>query len=244
MTANSNSAQLSDRIIMRDAKWFADEVRHGRGLSFAADLIEKQSSRIDDLTIRLNKSEFIAARLKGWLALAALGIMFAILAACAAPIPIPAAQMQTGAQAMPPMGYIAMCAETDCAPIPVTAPTKLNSAKWTELNAINDAVNRLPKIPDTALDVWQPAATRGGDCEDLALEKQQRLIAAGWPSGDLLLATARTFSGEGHAVLIVRTDRGDLVLDDINWAIVTMQDAPYVWRSMQAPGFMKWAAIK
>lgn len=80
MTANSNSAQLTERIIFKDAKWFADEVRHGRGLSFAADLIEKQSDRIDDLTVRLNKSELVAGRLKGWLVLAALGILFAILA--------------------------------------------------------------------------------------------------------------------------------------------------------------------
>ncbi|MBB4103845.1 transglutaminase-like cysteine peptidase [Allorhizobium borbori] len=64
-----------------------------------------------------------------------------------------------------------------------------------------------------ATDNWAIGGKQG-DCEDYALTKRQRLLDAGWPSGALRIATARTEEGEGHAVLIVSTTRGDLVLDN------------------------------
>ena len=54
---------------------------------------------------------------------------------------------------------------------------------------------------------------RQGDCEEFALAKRQRLIRAGLPASSLRLAYVKTRSGEGHAVLVVKTNTGDLVLD-------------------------------
>lgn len=63
----------------------------------------------------------------------------------------------------------------------------------------------------------------------------------GWSSRALRIATAVTRSGEGHAVLIVRTDRGDLVLDnrvntikyfdrtDLRLEMIQSEADPLVW---------------
>ena len=63
-----------------------------------------------------------------------------------------------------------------------------------------------------------------GDCEDYALEKRKRLSGAGLPPGNLLLTVVRKPDGEGHAVLTVRTDNGDFVLDNLD-------DRVRLWRS-------------
>jgi predicted transglutaminase-like cysteine proteinase len=77
-------------------------------------------------------------------------------------------------------------------------------------------------------------AQGGGDCEDLALEKRRLLISQGWPADTLLMATVRQWNGEGHAVLLVETDRGEYVLDNESWRIVASSDAPYIWRARQS----------
>ena len=89
-------------------------------------------------------------------------------------------------------------------------------------------------------DVWK-VNVRSGDCEDFALTKRSRLMAMGWSSRAMRIATAYTPSGEGHAVLVVRTDKGDLVLDnrkssiknwrdtDLRWDKIQSDTDPYVW---------------
>lgn len=71
-------------------------------------------------------------------------------------------------------------------------------------------------------DVWNIRA-RVGDCEDFALEKRRQLLARGWPSSALVLAIGRLPSGEGHAVLIVRTTGGDLVLDNLESEVLPLE---------------------
>ena len=51
-----------------------------------------------------------------------------------------------------------------------------------------------------------------GDCEDLVLQKRRLLVQAGWPISSLLITVARQANGDGHAVLTVLTDRGDVIL--------------------------------
>ena len=46
------------------------------------------------------------------------------------------------------------------------------------------------------------------------LEKRKRLIEAGWPRQALLVTVVRDRKGDGHAILTVKTDRGDFVLDN------------------------------
>ncbi|GGE00983.1 hypothetical protein GCM10011390_19790 [Aureimonas endophytica] len=85
------------------------------------------------------------------------------------------------------------------------------------IRAINGEVNRAIRAvndpPGPLGDVWT-LAPKKGDCDDYAVTKRHRLIAAGIPVAALRLVVARTRSGEGHAVVLVRTNDGDLVLDN------------------------------
>lgn len=92
---------------------------------------------------------------------------------------------------------------------------KLTPDRETELLNINLAVNKSisPKKDATGADTWDVDVS-SGDCEDYALTKRRHLIALGWSSASLRIAVALTATGEGHAVLIARTSKGDLILDN------------------------------
>jgi predicted transglutaminase-like cysteine proteinase len=87
------------------------------------------------------------------------------------------------------------------------------------LATVNLSVNRM-LIPVTdqshwgILDLWSYPTDGLGDCEDYQLLKRKILIDAGLPRRALRMTVVVDTSGEGHAVLTVRTDRGDLILDN------------------------------
>lgn len=63
-------------------------------------------------------------------------------------------------------------------------------------------------------DFWERISRAGvGDCEDYALEKRARLLAAGVPAEDLRIACCFTETGEYHAILIARDGAADWILD-------------------------------
>ncbi|OYU77542.1 MAG: hypothetical protein CFE32_05125 [Alphaproteobacteria bacterium PA3] len=73
-----------------------------------------------------------------------------------------------------------------------------------------------------------------GDCEDFALEKRAALIKAGWPEDSLYLAVGFSQRTGLHAVLVVATNQGDLVLDNtVSW-IDPVQRTDYTWIRRQA----------
>ena len=114
--------------------------------------------------------------------------------------------------------------------------------------AVNASVNRTI-VPVTDEELYQVAEywtyPQGyGDCEDIALEKRRELIDDGWDPSTLLMAVVREANGNGHAVLMVRTDRGDLVLDNQDGMVLVWTETPYqfVKRQSQAnPG--QWVDI-
>ena len=53
-----------------------------------------------------------------------------------------------------------------------------------------------------------------GDCEDYVLLKRRMLMQAGWPREALLITVVRDKKGDGHAVLTVKTNRGEFILDN------------------------------
>jgi len=94
------------------------------------------------------------------------------------------------------------------------------------LQQVNLAVNRdIRPLPEKS-DVWT-LEPKEGDCDDYVMTKRSRLIKAGVPIGALRVAVVRTPSGVGHAVLIVNTTDGDLVLDNIRKTIVRREEAAY-----------------
>jgi predicted transglutaminase-like cysteine proteinase len=66
------------------------------------------------------------------------------------------------------------------------------------------------------LDQWDYPYDGTGDCEDYALLKRKILIDEGLPRQALLMTVVRDEQNEGHAVLTVKTDGGDFILDNLN----------------------------
>lgn len=85
---------------------------------------------------------------------------------------------------------------------------------------------------------------REGDCEDFALEKRLALIEAGLPAHALALAQVYSPRTGMHAVLLVRTRSGDLVLDNETPWILPWNETGYRWLSVQSgPSLLDWSRV-
>ncbi len=61
------------------------------------------------------------------------------------------------------------------------------------------------------------------------LLKRRTLIQHGFPESTLLITVVRDENNEGHAVLTVRTDQGDFILDNKRRDVVRWADTPYTF---------------
>lgn len=140
-----------------------------------------------------------------------------------------------------PVGASEFCKShrDDCTANPnATAAMPLTEARWNELVQINNVVNSAI-IAVTDEDYYKVAEYWAypdgyGDCEDFALAKRKALIEAGWSPSTLLMTVVRETKGTGHAVLMVRTDRGDLVLDNQDGRILLWNETPYHYLKRQS----------
>ncbi len=107
------------------------------------------------------------------------------------------------------------------------------------LSNVNSAVNRSIRPLRERRDKWSlnPAA---GDCDDYVMTKRHRLINAGIPASALRVAMVRTRTGEGHAILVVKTSSGDYVLDNLRRSIVKRQQTGYRMVSMASANPNRW----
>jgi predicted transglutaminase-like cysteine proteinase len=128
----------------------------------------------------------------------------------------------TGAQARPPIGWVQFCADhpVECDVVPTQPRDVVLSAKaWKDLVRVNKRINETIK-PMTDIDhygvveKWAYPDDGYGDCEDYVLLKRRTLMEAGWPREALLITVVRDLKGDGHAVLTVKTDRGEFILDN------------------------------
>lgn len=150
--------------------------------------------------------------------------------------------------------------EAEAAPVQLAAaePTVSNWSARDQrdqmklLNLVNQMVNReVKKASDLDLygmpEYWSlPRLIDGklyGDCEDYALEKRRRLIAAGVPEGAMSLAVAVTARGESHAVLMISLKSGDMVLDNLTPWATPWEDLNYRWVQRQVPGTALWTTV-
>lgn len=149
--------------------------------------------------------------------------------------------MSTIGQTTQPVGHYEFC-QSHAAECSVRSSSKrrirLTTARWNALVSVNNDVNRKIKpATDEEIfgrpEVWAyPSSV--GDCEDLVLLKRRTLVAMGWPVGTLLVTVVRRPNGEGHAVLTVLTDRGDLVLDNLDPDIKVWSETPYQYVKRQS----------
>jgi len=140
-----------------------------------------------------------------------------------------------GENSRPPIGWIEFCSNNpkDCAG-GSTSPRDvvLNGKSWKDLVRINKFVNDSIK-PMTDMDHWGVVEKWSypddgyGDCEDYVLLKRKLLAQAGWPKEALLITVVREKSGDGHAVLTVKTDKGEFILDNQNPEILLWSETNY-----------------
>jgi predicted transglutaminase-like cysteine proteinase len=140
-----------------------------------------------------------------------------------------------GATARAPVGWKEFC--TEYAPECETTATAardvvMTSQAWNDLVRINQWVNDAVK-PMTDLEHWGVAERWNypddgyGDCEDYVLLKRRMLMQAGWPRQALLITVVRDKQGDGHAVLTVKTDEGEFILDNQNEDVLLWSETGY-----------------
>ena len=140
-----------------------------------------------------------------------------------------------GETARPPIGWVEFCADNprDCRGGATQArDIVMTPTAWKDLLRVNRYVNETVK-PMTdqehwgVIEKWSYPTDGYGDCEDYVLLKRKMLIDAGWPREALLVTVVRDKKGEGHAVLTVKSDKGEFVLDNQNEDVVAWTDTGY-----------------
>jgi predicted transglutaminase-like cysteine proteinase len=126
-------------------------------------------------------------------------------------------------------------------------PVRLTEERWADLKEVNQTVNRniIAERNERGLaeETWLINPDRG-DCNDYAVSKRHELLDRGWPARALLLSEVVTSSREHHLVLVVRTNSGDFVLDNMTPQIRPWSRAPYRWVRIQLPNKPRyWATI-
>jgi predicted transglutaminase-like cysteine proteinase len=157
--------------------------------------------------------------------------------------------MATKGYAFAPPAFRPFCARQPrlCNTHGQAKPVELTPQRWAELVAVNNSVNhRIRERSDLAsvgqADDWRVPAAEG-DCEDFAILKKSELLKRGWPASALLL-TVVTLGGAGHTVLTVRTDKGDMILDNRTTAVRNWKHTSYRYFARQSrSGTGKWDRI-
>ncbi len=184
-----------------------------------------------------------------------LAIGWAIVLAAAVPSQAGANDLlfvSTGDATRAPIGWVEFCAEHpfECKASPA-APRDvvLSNKAWADLTRINKWVNE-NVTPMTDLEHWGVVEKWSypddgyGDCEDYVLLKRRMLMEAGWPRAALLVTVVREKNGNGHAVLTVKTDKGEFILDNQEERILLWSETSYRYVKRQSQSDPnRWVAL-
>lgn len=166
--------------------------------------------------------------------------------ACALVLPLSAAPHVHGADltgtAVTPLAMQFFCGNT---PTECRA-TRDAVAEWTPhlaalLSDVNTRVNRDISPRADPKGAWEinPAF---GDCNDYALTKRSRLIRLGVPPGSLRIAIT-TKNGAPHAILVVKTSAGDVVLDNLSSDTKTLRQSGYSISMISTANPLRWTRL-
>ncbi|GJE60260.1 transglutaminase-like cysteine peptidase [Methylobacterium trifolii] len=141
-------------------------------------------------------------------------------------------------------GYAAECALDRSEP----ARIGLNPAIWNTIVSVNRRVNKsVQAMTDMehlgTPDRWDLAEDGIGDCEDFQLLKRHLLAQAGLPKRAMRMTVVIDEKGEGHAVLTLITDRGDLILDNKTSQILPWHRTGYVFIKRESQDAVAWVSL-
>ena len=150
-----------------------------------------------------------------------------------------------------PIGHFEFCKryQKECQPIAADrARLKLTEELWNSLVEVNQVVNTIPAIEDIEIygveEFWN-YPTIAADCEDFVLLKRKLLMRRGISASNLLITVVLQPDGSGHAVLTVRSQMGDFILDNLRGEIRNWSETEYTYLKRQDsrnPG--KWVKIR
>lgn len=155
-------------------------------------------------------------------------------------------------EARPVWGWVDFCRRyAGACDVPKARPqdVRLDAASWNVVVEVNRSINTAID-PVTDQDHWRTAdrwdyPTDGkGDCEDYVLLKRKILMERGFPRQSLLVTVVIDHNGDGHAVLTVKTDHGDFVLDNMRDEVLPWVRTGYRFvkrQSQEDPN--RWVAL-
>lgn len=153
------------------------------------------------------------------------------------PLPLSSDMQAAGFRAAPAAWLELIRNHPDLDPATHTlSPITLTRERENELAQVQEQVNRLIRFRPDGSERWQVAVSEG-DCEDFAISKLAALCNdRGWPRSALTLAACRLQNGQGHAVLLVHSDKGVYALDNRRRRVEPWQRLAYRWVAREEPG--------
>jgi predicted transglutaminase-like cysteine proteinase len=168
-----------------------------------------------------------------------------------ASLPQAASPASTEGEARPIPAWDAFCSGNplECS-VDLGEPTEIPLTRqiWQRIVSVNSRVNATVRpladddhwgVPDR----WDYPTDGFGDCEDYQLLKRRLLIEAGIPRRALLMTVVIDEKGEGHAVLMVRTDRGDFILDNKTQKVLPWDRTGYVFVKREGQHGHGWTSF-
>ncbi len=153
----------------------------------------------------------------------------------------------------PPIGWVEFCAKrgyaAECQVDPAEAETvELTPKLWRTVTSLNVRINReIEPVTDMdhwgIVERWDMAEDGRGDCEEYVLVKRKRLVEAGIPRRALRVVVVIDEENAGHAVLMLRTDRGDYILDNKRNAVLLWHQTGYIFVKRESQDRIGWVAL-
>jgi predicted transglutaminase-like cysteine proteinase len=168
-----------------------------------------------------------------------------------ASLPSSTQPIEKNGTARPILGWVKFCEQfpVECS-INMSEPTtiELSPQIWNTIVAVNRRVNtKIKPITDKdhwgIVDRWEFPDDGMGDCEDFQLLKRRTLVERGLPRRAMRMTVVIDEIGEGHAVLMIRTDRGDYILDNKTSAVLPWNQTGYVYVKRESQDGMAWVSL-
>lgn len=154
--------------------------------------------------------------------------------------------------AKPIQGWVEFCErEPEECTIDLSEPSRLTLTPsiWKKIVHVNRLVNEtIIQRTDMEIyateDLWTLPYNGEGDCEDFQLLKRHMLVKAGVPARTMRMTVVIDEEKQGHAVLMVLTDRGDFILDNKTSHVVTYDKTPYQYVKRESGTQIGWISFR
>lgn len=169
----------------------------------------------------------------------------------AAALPVTSIPASASGDARAPYAWVEFCRKyaAECrVDVRESDRVEMTPKLWKTIVGMNLKVNReIEPITDTdhwgVVDRWDLAEDGKGDCEEYVLVKRKKLAEAGIPRRAMLVTVVIDEENAGHAVLMIRTDRGDFILDNKRNAVLPWSQTGYAFVKRESQDRVAWTSL-